>query len=84
VPHGRKEAPGGVDLTEPVAWRRKLICANGAGIGLECRSVSGELGLRRFFEERGHAFVVTSDKDGPNSVFERELVDAAIVISQPL
>jgi formate dehydrogenase len=26
---------------------------------------------------------VTSDKDGPDSVFERELVDAEIVISQP-
>jgi formate dehydrogenase len=46
-------------------------------------SVSGELGLRRFLEERGHAFVVTSDKDGPDSVFERELPNAEIVISQP-
>src|SRR5207249_2818893 len=36
-------------------------------------SVSGELGLRRFLEERGHTFVVTSDKDGPDSLFEREL-----------
>src|SRR5947208_2023244 len=39
-------------------------------------SVSGELGLRRFLEERGHAFVVTADKDGPDSVFEREEVVA--------
>ena len=46
-------------------------------------SVSGELGLRRFVESAGHTFVVTSDKDGPGSVFERELVDADIVISQP-
>src|SRR2546422_6485851 len=46
-------------------------------------SVSGELGLRRFLEERGHEFVVTSDKDGPDSLFERELPEAAIVISQP-
>ncbi|KTD28065.1 NAD-dependent formate dehydrogenase [Legionella maceachernii] len=46
-------------------------------------SVSGELGLRKFLEERGHFFVVTSDKDGPNSVFEKELVDADVVISQP-
>jgi len=45
--------------------------------------VSGELGLRKFLEERGHTFVVTSDKDGPNSVFEKELLDADIVISQP-
>jgi formate dehydrogenase len=46
-------------------------------------SVSGELGLRRFLEAAGHEFVVTSDKDGPDSVFERELPDADVVISQP-
>ena len=46
-------------------------------------SVSGELGLRNFLERLGHAFVVTSDKDGENSVFERELPDADVVISQP-
>jgi formate dehydrogenase len=46
-------------------------------------SVSGELGLRRFLETAGHTFVVTSDKDGPDSTFERELVDADVVISQP-
>src|SRR5215472_3602319 len=46
-------------------------------------SVSGELGLRRFLEGAGHTLVVTSDKDGPDSVFERELPDADIVISQP-
>src|SRR5207247_10213696 len=46
-------------------------------------SVSGELGLRRFLEEGGHRLVVTSDKDGPDSEFERELPDADVVISQP-
>lgn len=46
-------------------------------------SVSGELGLRKFLEDLGHTFIVTSDKDGPNSVLERELHDAEIVISQP-
>ena len=46
-------------------------------------SVSGALGLRSFLEASGHAFVVTSDKDGPESEFERELVDADVVISQP-
>jgi formate dehydrogenase len=46
-------------------------------------SVSGELGLRDFLESAGHTFVVTSDKEGPESTFERELVDADIVISQP-
>ena len=46
-------------------------------------SVSGELGLRKFLEDAGHEFIVTSDKDGTDSVFERELVDADVVISQP-
>src|ERR1700728_3933772 len=46
-------------------------------------SVSGELGLRKYLEGLGHTFIVTSDKDGENSAFERELPDADIVISQP-
>jgi formate dehydrogenase len=46
-------------------------------------SVSGELGLRKFLESAGHELVVTADKDGPNSEFEKELVDADVVISQP-
>jgi formate dehydrogenase len=46
-------------------------------------SVSGELGLRKFLEEGGHRFVVTADKDGPDSTFEQELPDADVVISQP-
>jgi formate dehydrogenase len=46
-------------------------------------SVSGELGLRAYLESAGHTLVVTSDKDGPGSVFERELADADVVISQP-
>lgn len=45
--------------------------------------VSGALGLRKFFEGAGHELVVTSDKDGPDSEFERALPDAEIVISQP-
>ena len=51
--------------------------------GVLLGSVSGELGLRRCLEGRGHRLVVTSDKDGPDSVFERELPDADVVISQP-
>ena len=46
-------------------------------------SVSGGLGLRAFVETRGHSLVITSDKDGPDSVFEKELEDANVVISQP-
>ena len=46
-------------------------------------SVSGELGLRKFLEAAGHELIVTSDKDGPESEFERELPNADVVISQP-
>ena len=46
-------------------------------------SVSGALGLRKYLESQGHTLVVTSDKDGANSVFDKELPDADIVISQP-
>ncbi|MEU3187856.1 NAD-dependent formate dehydrogenase [Streptomyces sp. NPDC006923] len=45
--------------------------------------VSGELGLRPFLEKEGHTLVVTSDKEGPDSVLDRELPDADVVISQP-
>ena len=46
-------------------------------------SVSGELACASSSRGAGHTLVVTSDKDGPDSVFERELPDAEIVISQP-
>ncbi|MER9415611.1 NAD-dependent formate dehydrogenase [Mesorhizobium sp. M0306] len=67
--------PGGQTLPTPKA----IDFEPGVLLG----SVSGELGLRPFLESAGHSLVVTSDKDGPDSVFERELVDAEIVISQP-
>jgi D-isomer specific 2-hydroxyacid dehydrogenase, catalytic domain len=67
--------PGGQALPTPSAIDFKP--------GVLLGSVSGELGLRKFLESQGHTLVVTSDKDGPNSVFERELVDAEVIISQP-
>ena len=67
--------PGGQTLPTPKAVDFKP----GALLG----SVSGELGLRKFVESQGHKFVVTSDKDGPKSAFEKELIDAEVVISQP-
>lgn len=67
--------PGGQTLPTPDA----IDFEPGVLLG----SVSGELGLRSFVEGAGHRLVVTSDKDGFDSVFERELVDAEIVISQP-
>ena len=46
-------------------------------------SVSGALGLHNFCEAAGHTLVVTADKDGPDSEFERTLPEAEVVISQP-
>ena len=46
-------------------------------------SVSGELGLRSYLESLGHELIVTSDKEGDNSEFDKHLADAEIVISQP-
>ncbi len=67
--------PGGQTLPTPSA----IDFTPGQLLG----SVSGGLGLRRFLEDSGHEFIVTSDKDGPDSVFEKELPDADVVISQP-
>ena len=67
--------PGGQTLPTPKA----IDFVPGTLLG----SVSGALGVKSFLENLGHTLVVTSDKDGPDSVFERELPDAEIVISQP-
>lgn len=67
--------PGGQTVPTP----KHIDFKPGALLG----SVSGELGLRKFLESQGHTLVVTSDKDGKNSVFDRELPDAEVVISQP-
>lgn len=45
--------------------------------------VCGGLGLQSYLAAHGHEFIVTSDKDGPDSEFERLLPRADIVISQP-
>src|SRR3546814_12891208 len=37
----------------------------------------------QYLESQGHTLVVTSSKDGPVSVLEKELADAEVVISQP-
>ena len=44
--------------------------------------VSGELGLRKFLENNGHEFIVTSSKDGDDCEADKHIVDSDIVISQ--
>ncbi|MDF0530246.1 NAD-dependent formate dehydrogenase [Tsukamurella sp. 8F] len=67
--------PGGQTVPDPDA----LGFTPGQLLGC----VSGELGLREYLEAAGHELVVTSDKDGPDSEFEKHLPDAEVVISQP-
>jgi formate dehydrogenase len=42
-----------------------------------------ELGIREWLESKGHTYVVTSDKDGPDSQLEKELHDTNILITIP-
>ncbi|RKR86082.1 formate dehydrogenase [Micromonospora pisi] len=74
VPH-IDHYPGGQTAPSP----EKIDFTPGQLLG----SVSGELGLRPYLESLGHTLVVTSDKEGPDSAFDRELADAEVVISQP-
>ncbi|WP_295012752.1 NAD-dependent formate dehydrogenase [uncultured Microbacterium sp.] len=69
------EYPGGATVPSP----RAIDFVPGQLLG----SVSGGLGLKDWLESEGHTVVITSDKEGPDSVFERELPDADVVISQP-
>lgn len=45
--------------------------------------LENELGLREFLESRGHEYIVTDDKEGTDSEFDKQLIDADIVITTP-
>lgn len=67
----------------------KIICAlyEGYEAGATNPNIFGcvenGLGLRDWAAENGHELIVTSSKDGPDSVLESHLHDAEVVISQP-
>lgn len=46
-------------------------------------TTQNELGIRKWLEDQGHTLVTTSDKEGENSTFDKELVDAEIIITTP-
>ncbi|KAJ3473206.1 hypothetical protein NLG97_g10451 [Lecanicillium saksenae] len=46
-------------------------------------TTENELGLRKWLEDQGHTLVTTSDKEGENSKFDQELVDAEVIITTP-
>ncbi|KAL4248178.1 Formate dehydrogenase [Abortiporus biennis] len=46
-------------------------------------TVENELGLRSWLESQGHEYLVTDDKEGPSSVFQKNLPDTDILITTP-
>ena len=46
-------------------------------------TVENKLGLKDWLESQGHEFIVTDDKEGPNSEFQKHIKDADILISTP-
>ncbi|KIJ49446.1 hypothetical protein M422DRAFT_59211 [Sphaerobolus stellatus SS14] len=46
-------------------------------------TIENKLGLEDWLKKEGHEYIVTSDKEGPNSVFQKELVDADVLITTP-
>lgn len=46
-------------------------------------TTENELGIRKWLEEQGHTLVTTSDKEGEGSTFDKELIDAEVIITTP-
>jgi hypothetical protein len=84
----------GASIGGAAAASRRGLGKTGAG----CRSLTlflhlqvpgllgttqNELGIRKWLEDQGHTLVTTSDKEGENSTFDKELVDAEIIITTP-
>ncbi|RSH80810.1 formate dehydrogenase (NAD+) [Saitozyma podzolica] len=46
-------------------------------------TVENKLGLSDWLKQQGHEFIVTDDKEGPGSVFQKEIHDTDILITTP-
>ncbi|KAB5593309.1 hypothetical protein CTheo_3227 [Ceratobasidium theobromae] len=46
-------------------------------------TTENKLGIADWLKERGHELIVTSDKEGPDSVFQKELPEAEVLITTP-
>ncbi|PWZ02141.1 putative formate dehydrogenase [Testicularia cyperi] len=46
-------------------------------------TVENKLGIADWLKQQGHEFIVTADKEGPNSEFRQHVKDAEIVITTP-
>ncbi|KAI0745807.1 NAD-dependent formate dehydrogenase [Earliella scabrosa] len=46
-------------------------------------TIENQLGIRPWLESLGHEYIVTDDKEGPDSVFQKNIVDAEVLITTP-
>lgn len=46
-------------------------------------TIQNKLGISKWLEEQGHQLITTSDKEGPNSEFNKHIKDAEILITTP-
>jgi len=46
-------------------------------------TVENKLGLDKWLASRGHELIVSSDKEGPDSDFQKHIVDAEVLITTP-
>ena len=70
-------------ITTPEVRRSRHRRRSASSQGLCSAACPASWACANFSKSQGHTFVVTADKDGADSVFERELADAEVVISQP-
>ncbi|KAJ3768995.1 NAD-dependent formate dehydrogenase [Lentinula raphanica] len=46
-------------------------------------TVENKLGIDKWLASRGHEYIVSSDKEGPDSDFQKHIVDAEVLITTP-
>lgn len=46
-------------------------------------TTENQLGIREWLESQGHEYIVSEDKEGPNSDFQKHLADAEVLITTP-
>jgi len=46
-------------------------------------TVENKLGLEQWLAQQGHELIVTDDKEGPDSEFQKHIVDAEVLITTP-
>ncbi|KAG6332702.1 hypothetical protein ID866_6383, partial [Astraeus odoratus] len=63
-----------------------ILYKGGAAAEAEPRllgTVENQLGLREFLESQGHEYIVSDSKEGPDSDFQKHIVDAEVLITTP-